>query len=349
MRALQLIDSLEAGGAERMAVTLANALIDSTQASYLCTTRFEGPLKESLQHDVGYLFLNKKSTFDLKALFRLRKFVKNNGIGFIHAHTTSFFFATLLKMIYPGVKLIWHEHHGEKVNSKILEHKALYFCSFFFHKIITVNEDLKQWCLNNLKTKQVTYLPNFVDVKIYDLDEKHRMKTIICLANLRDPKNHMNLLKAYKIVHSKFPEWKLQLVGQDIKDSYSKEIKQFIKVNQLAGVVDILGARTNIIELLNKASIGVLSSDSEGLPMALLEYGASKLAVVVTRVGYCKEVVGNYGKLIPVNDPMALANSITLYIEDENLRFEDAYGFQQHVCREYSLRSTLPKLMSIYR
>jgi glycosyltransferase involved in cell wall biosynthesis len=349
MRVLQLIDSLEAGGAERMAVSLANALIDKAERSYLCTTRIEGPLKESLHHDVGYIFLSKKRTFDLKALFRLRKFVKKNGIQFIHAHTTSFFFATLLKMVYPGVKLIWHEHHGEKVNSKILDHKALYFSSFFFHKIITVNEGLKQWCLNNLKTKHVTYLPNFVDVEIYDLDEKNRMKTIICLANLRDPKNHMNLLKAYKIVHSKFPEWKLQLVGQDNKDSYSEEIKEFVKVNQLINGVEFLGSRTDTIRLLSKVSIGVLSSDSEGLPMALLEYGASNLAVVVTRVGYCKEVVGNSGKLIPANDPLALANSITLYIENEKQRLEDAYGFHQHIRNEYSLNSTMPKLMSIYK
>lgn len=348
MRVLQLIDSLEAGGAERVAVTIANALTTHTDASYLCSTRAEGPLRESINDEVKYLFLNKRRTFDLKALFRLKKFVKKNKIDIVHAHTTSFFFATLLKMICPRIKIIWHEHHGDKVNSEKWDHKALYFCSFFFFKIITVNNDLKEWCLKNLNTKKVLYLPNFIDLTLYDLEEKNRMKTIVCVANLRVPKNHLNLLRAFIIINSRFPDWKLQLVGKDYGDSYSQAVKEFIIAHELLEQVEILGSRRDISNLLNNASIGVLSSDSEGLPMALLEYGASGIAVVVTEVGYCKEVVGNSGKLVPVNDPLALANNITLYIEDEKQRIEDANNFNQRIRSEFSLKSTIPKLITIY-
>ena len=35
MKVLQLIDSLEAGGAERMAVNIANIMVDHTQGYYL--------------------------------------------------------------------------------------------------------------------------------------------------------------------------------------------------------------------------------------------------------------------------------------------------------------------------
>ena len=59
MRVLQLIDSLDAGGAERMSVTIANALSTRIDRSYLCTSRKEGVLKSDLKKDVGYLFLRK--------------------------------------------------------------------------------------------------------------------------------------------------------------------------------------------------------------------------------------------------------------------------------------------------
>ena len=75
MKVLQLIDSLEAGGAERVAVNYANGLLDHLDGSYLCTTRAEGLLKSSLNKAVGYLFLNKKSTLDFKAILRLYRFV----------------------------------------------------------------------------------------------------------------------------------------------------------------------------------------------------------------------------------------------------------------------------------
>ena len=39
MRVLQLIDSLDAGGAERVAVTYANTLCEYIDASYICVTR----------------------------------------------------------------------------------------------------------------------------------------------------------------------------------------------------------------------------------------------------------------------------------------------------------------------
>ena len=63
MRIVQLIDSLEAGGAERMAVNYANALANEIDFSALVATRKQGPLLDQLDPTVSYLFFNKKRTF----------------------------------------------------------------------------------------------------------------------------------------------------------------------------------------------------------------------------------------------------------------------------------------------
>ena len=68
MKVLQLIDSLNSGGAERVAVNFANALVNKIEKSYLCTTRQEGVLKLNLNSQVGYLFLQKRSVIDFKAI-----------------------------------------------------------------------------------------------------------------------------------------------------------------------------------------------------------------------------------------------------------------------------------------
>ncbi|WP_260850296.1 hypothetical protein [Flavobacterium anhuiense] len=66
MRVLQLIDSLEAGGAERIAINYANALTDKIEFSGLIATRKEGQLLAQLDKDVVYHFLNKKKQLILE-------------------------------------------------------------------------------------------------------------------------------------------------------------------------------------------------------------------------------------------------------------------------------------------
>ena len=85
---IQLIDSLEPGGAERMAVTIANGLVDEVAFSGLVVTRLEGGLKNTLDKSVGYSFVNKKKPIDFSALLRLRDFIKTNKSRLHGSHFT---------------------------------------------------------------------------------------------------------------------------------------------------------------------------------------------------------------------------------------------------------------------
>ncbi|PKP39484.1 MAG: glycosyltransferase, partial [Bacteroidetes bacterium HGW-Bacteroidetes-13] len=123
MKVLQLIDTLNAGGAERVAINYANELSQHLVGSYLCTTRQEGPLKSQLKPEVGYLFLKKKSALDLFAIFRLARYVKKNDITIIHAHGTSFLTAVLCKLLVRNLKIVWHDHYGK---SEELENRPVF-------------------------------------------------------------------------------------------------------------------------------------------------------------------------------------------------------------------------------
>ena len=349
MKVLQLIDSLEPGGAERIAVTYANSLCDPLEASFLCTTRAEGLLKGALKDKVGYLFLKKKRTLDYSALFRLKRFVKANKIDIVQAHTTSYFFATLLKLIYPKIQLIWHEHHGNRIHTKGSDHKALYWCSKFFSKIVVVNPDLKRWCETNLATKEVIYIPNFIVYEGEPEEVQTRSNIICCLANLRDPKNHMLLLKAFRRIHEAHPDWKLQLIGKDFNDNYSEGLKNFIKEHRLSAAVTIEGSISAIQPQLQRATIGVLSSSSEGLPMALLEYGMAGLYPIATNVGYCREVISTFGAVVESNNEEALTTALRKAIEDRTWRIQQARLFTSHIKKHYSLEGVLPELLKIYK
>ena len=98
MRIVQIIDSLEAGGAERMAVNYANGLADRIEFSGLVVTRKEGALFDQIDTRVSYFYLDRKKVFDFKTLVKLRKYVIRNRVEILHAHGTSFFIATVLKL-----------------------------------------------------------------------------------------------------------------------------------------------------------------------------------------------------------------------------------------------------------
>lgn len=132
LRIIQLIDSLEAGGAERMAVNYANALHGKIAFSGLVVTRKEGPLANALADSVPYLFLQKSKKIDWSAVKKLKRFVDDHKVGIVHAHSTSFFIAVLLKLVCPRISIVWHDHYG---NSEFLDKrqsKPLQLASLFF-------------------------------------------------------------------------------------------------------------------------------------------------------------------------------------------------------------------------
>ena len=354
MKVLQIIDSLHAGGAERVAVTYANALSSRFQGSFLCATRAEGLLKESLSDGVTYLFLNRKSTLDFKAIKKLNQFVVVNHIDIVHAHSTSFFLATLIKILNPKVALIWHDHYG---NSEFLQDRPswiLRHCSRFFNCVLCVNTALKKWSESHLLAKSIHYIPNFPVINPkqspFDLMGQDG-KRIICLANLRPQKDHLTLLKAFKQVHDFSLDWSLHLVGKDFNDGYSDSIKHYIAKHGLKNHVFTYGSRSDTHHILKQCTIGVLSSKSEGLPLALLEYGLAGLPVIVTNVGDCNQVVSNktLGILVPPQDSNALFKAFQSYIKNQVLRKSVGAQLQLKIKTSFSEKEIMQNLIEIYK
>lgn len=320
MRIVQLIDSLEVGGAERMAVNYANALAGQVAFSGIVASRKQGALKSRIDSSVFFACLNKRFTFDFSAIFTLRRLCKMNKVDWIHAHGTSYFTAFLLKLVYPQINIIWHEHAGARSEKKTIYNIVLWFIMRFFCGIIVVNHDLEKWCKEKLFFEKVIYLPNFTvfngnEVKKTTL-EGIEGKRIVCLANLRHPKNHKLLLEVAIKLRKTNPEWTFHFIGKDLHDEYSNELKTIIKANSLEESVFIYDVREDIDHILQQASIGVLASSSEGLPVAVLEYGMHSMAVVATNVGEIPQVVadGISGLIVPSDMAALFYDALMLYI-----------------------------------
>ncbi len=349
-RVLQLIDSLRPGGAERMAVNTANSLELFVNRSFLCCTRQEGLLKEELKPEVGYLFLNKKSSLDPKAIIKLRNYIRENKIDMIHAHGTSWFLGVLMK-ISSKVKLVWHDHYGENLEARSI--KVLKPLSGYFDGIISVNKVLKRWAEKTLKTESVIHLNNFISENgikspFPKLKGEIASFKIICVGNIRPQKDHFNLLRAFEIAANSNRMISLHLIGADPDTAYSKAVLEEISSLAVAERVFFYGTQKNIPNILEQATLGILSSRSEGMPLALLEYGMAALPVVCTNVGQIPEVVGNAGILVDRNNSEELAQAILSFAENNELCLLKGAELKRRISSRFGENSYRLDLIKFY-
>jgi glycosyltransferase involved in cell wall biosynthesis len=352
MRIIQIIDSLEAGGAERMAVNYANALADEITFSGLVVTRKEGALQQHLDKKVAYLFLNKKHTADFTALFRLRKFVVQNDVSHIQAHSTSFFIAFLLKLIRPKIQLIWHDHYGDSEFLSKRPTASLKMALPFFNGIISVNQKLKVWAEQKMYFKNVIYLPNFPSegkkAASQTILKGIEGKRILLLANLRVQKNHFLLIEVAKMLKRTHPDWSFHLVGKDFEDDYSDQIKKLILELNLEKSIFIYGTKEDINSILEQSTIAILTSQSEGLPVALLEYGRHKKPVVVTNVGEIPSLIQNNvnGLVVTPQEPEMFHQALVQLIESDGLRTKFGEAFFETIKMNYSKGTVIKKYLN---
>jgi glycosyltransferase involved in cell wall biosynthesis len=83
-----------------------------------------------------------------------------------------------------------------------------------------------------------------------------------------------------------------------------------------------LGERKNPVSLMRLFDVGVLTSKSEGLSNALIEYGAVGVPCVATDVGGNSEILENgvNGFLVPASSPEAVADRVFKLLKNRELR-----------------------------
>src|SRR6266540_3978871 len=198
---MHVVDTLDPGGAERVAVNLVNLLPRERYAPFLCTTRREGTLAQLVAADVGRLCLARRGRFDAAALLTARRFIRANGVRIVHAHGSSIFLGRISALLAGDARVVWHDHLGGQQFD--LRPRWLYrLATTGIGGVISVSEELANWSRRVLgrPANSVSYIPNFVAMppareQFIDLPG-HPGRRIVCVGNLRWQKNHVMLLNA---------------------------------------------------------------------------------------------------------------------------------------------------------
>lgn len=340
VKIVQLVDSLDLGGTERMSVNIANSLSDYGYESHLLVTRRLGGLESFVQKKVGLKAFNKKSKFDIFAFLSLLQHLRKIEPTILHVHQTSIFWAVLLKPFLPNTNVIWHDHFGQSEMLELYPRKEMNWMMPTIDAVITVNDRINDYWKNRFpnKRKSIFFLANFPQfIEIERKLSQTGILSIINIANIRKQKDQMTLLDALVIIKQKGYQFKASLIGEFVELDWLDLIKKRITDLGLDNEVQLMGPVTQLIPYLETAHIGVLSSESEGLPVALLEYGMAALPTIATLVGQCDQVLGygKYGWVVPPKSPFQLALAIEEVILDPQKAQVKGEELKAHIRKNY--------------
>jgi L-malate glycosyltransferase len=353
---LFVVIELSTGGTERVVLELLRNLDRNLFKSHVVFF-IDGPLRAAYSEASAHLIhIAKNNGFDFRAMMKIAKVINEQNIDVINAHHyMPLFYCYLGSKIFNNRSLVYTEHSvpGVEAVSKSF-HRQL--CNRMLGRTdavigvsLEVTESLKKFYPRH--EDRIYTVRNGVDVARF-ASSSDRMFTrsglgllaehfvIGNVANFRSIKNHLCLIRAFKILSRAYPHARLVLVGKgypEEAENTEQEVKEFIKRCALQDRVIITGERQDIPELLHCFDAFCLPSFSEGLPVSILEAMAARLPVVASDVRGIREVVSHKltGLLFPSDEHEALARILEDVINDPSIGIqlsERAFDFvnQKH-------------------
>lgn len=171
--------------------------------------------------------------------------------------------------------------------------------------------------------------------------------TFLLIARLIGDKGIREYVEAATIIRNEFPGSRFLLVGpQDPGPSAISDAE--IETWRKSGVVEYLGPQEDVRPMLRQCSVYVLPSYREGTPRTVLEAMACGRAVITTDAPGCRETVrhGETGFLVPVKDPVVLAEAMRRFLESPDLIPAMGAKARQFAEEKYDVRLVNRKMIS---
>lgn len=355
---MQVTWSLVAGGSEMYALTVASNLDADRFTSVLCAVDQGGALEPEIKRlAIPYFIMNRKPGIELRLAWRLYRLFRKWRVDVIHTHHFNQLFYSVLGAKLAGARIIHTEHSVECFKRKRLR-VALRLLSLFCDRIVVIGEEGARALSEEvgIPARKIEIIRAGIDASTFQesrrearqalgLKETDRVAAIV--ARLFPEKNHKLLLNAFADVARKVEGARLLIVGEGVeRDTISEEIARL----GLGECVEMLGVRRDVARLLAASDVFVLSSDREGLPIAVLEAMAAGRPVVATAVGDLPLVVRDRitGRLVPPRDAARLADALVETLGDQQAAARMGEQARRVADEGYTLRAMIDRFETIY-
>ena len=181
--------------------------------------------------------------------------------------------------------------------------------------------EFKNQIIKELPAAKCVVIPNAVQSFANQAELKKQL--ILHVGRVMPLKNQELIAKAMILLRKDFPNWIVRIVEEhNVDESYTSQIREVLKKNRLEKVVLFCGPTNHVDEELEKASIFVFPSVSEGFGLALAEAMSAGIPCVALRSCSASKHLINENKngLLCDNTPESLAQVLAQLMRDRDLR-----------------------------
>jgi len=215
--------------------------------------------------------------------------------------------------------------------------------------ICLTRSDVEEIYRLGCSSEKIRLIPNAVDATIFKPSNKRESNLVVWVGRFVNEKGLEYLVEAAKIVADSFNEVRFLLIGYG---PLKEDILRLVNKLELEDFVRLVGplSRNEIARILGKATIFVIPSLKEGMPLALLEAMASGVAVIGTNIPAftCLFSHEKEGIIVAPKKSDELAKSILNLLKDRNLRQKLGHNARNLVKEKYNWSKILDNLESVY-
>jgi glycosyltransferase involved in cell wall biosynthesis len=174
---------------------------------------------------------------------------------------------------------------------------------------------------------------------------------IVLASRMLRSKGVEEFVEAARIVRHRGISARFVLVGDTDRQNPSGIESARLKLWADSGDIEWWGHREDIAQVLSQANIVCLPSYAEGVPRILIEAASCARAIVTTDVPGCRDVVRHRenGLLVPARDSAALAEAVSLLIQEPELRRQMGTRGRQIVLEQFAEQKIIAETFTIYR
>lgn len=180
-----------------------------------------------------------------------------------------------------------------------------------------------------------------------DLGIAENVPIVGITANLRPVKRIDRFIAMAARVAKEFPDACFLVLGQG---ELEPELRQQATLLHLGNRLRFLGSVLDVRPYLALFSVGVLTSESEGLSNSLIEYAQSGVPAVAFDVGGNREIIASQssGYIVLDGDIGGLAEAVTIVLRDDNLRAGLSAAARERAVALFEPESIMRKTVSFY-
>ena len=296
MRIVQLVENLELGGLERLAVDLALAQqADGHRLAVYCLFG-AGPLSRELERGgIPVVELHKERRSKASLVWSMARQLRRDRPDILHGHNPAVHHFAAVAGRLAGVPVCLNTRHSAS-SSTGAPYQERYFrwVEPFTQHVVCVCDYVRRQLEPRLTYPAAKYsvIVNGIPLEPFlahpaspgSAAPRIRFGTI---GRLVPAKGHAVLVEAFSKIAGRLPQADLRIFGYGALED---ELRAQIRRLGMEGRITLEGRTADPARALESLDIFVFSSLNEGLPLVILEAMAAGLPIVATRVGGVPEV-----------------------------------------------------------